>query len=1183
MDSRSDPNAKRTMEMGTLTARPEDVVIGDKGGAVEEEVDIVKMQTVTAGQMFRFSDTKDKFTMLLGTIGAIIHVAGAIVVVAAYLQMACWQISAYNQCQRIRNILLKAILRQDIGWFDVHEVGELNTRLADDVTQIETGIGDKLSIAMQHVSTFVAGFVIAFVYGWELALVILAIVPLMAVVGAIANKMGTSWAKREQQAYAKAGAVAEEVIGSIRTVVAFGGQEKESIRYADNLIEARNMGFKKGLVNSIGISCIYLILFSSYALAFWYGTDLVSKDTISAGNLLTVFFSIMMGGFSIGNAMPNLQDFANARGAAYAIYNIIDLVPSIDSSSTEGDKPSDIKGNVEFKDVHFEYPARKNTPVLKGLNLKASVGQTVALVGSSGCGKSTTIQLLQRFYDPKSGQVLIDGKDISTFNVKWLRQHIGVVSQEPVLFGASIAQNIRFGRDGVSMGEMVEAAKMSNAHDFICQLPQKYETVIGERGTQLSGGQKQRIAIARALVSDPRILLLDEATSALDNESEASVQEALDRARMGRTTFVVAHRLSTVRNADVIFGFRDGVAVENGSHADLMQNESGVYYQLVTNQTKDAKPEDEASEPELRRIMRMNAPEWKIIVVGCFAALVAGGIQPASAVLYTQILSIFEELDPQKMRDEGTKLALMYLGIGAVSALASVTLQISFSQSGTRLTMRLRKLAFDSIIRQDMSFFDDLSNSTGALGTRLASDAALVQGATGSRLAIVIQSLSSVGVGILIGMIYSWKLSLLVVAFMPFIMMSGAISVKRATGNSKAGKRNPLEESGKVAVEAIGNIRTVASLTKEEYFIEAYQQLTAAPYVKKRQSAHLQGLGFGLSFSILFFCYAATYTLGAYLITEGELEYQDMFRVVASMIFGAQGAGQAASFGMDYSKARAAAARLFALYDLQPLVDCSPSEGKKLDSVEGSMELSKVCFNYPTRPNVAVLRGLSFSVKPGNTVALVGSSGCGKSTVVQLIERFYDPLSGTLSMDNQGIKGLNLPWMRSQISLVSQEPMLFDCSIRENIAYGDNSRTVSMDDIIAAARDANIHNFIQSLPEGYDTNVGDKGTQLSGGQKQRVAIARALVRNPKILLLDEATSALDTESEKVVQQALDQAQQGRTSIVIAHRLSTIQNADCIIVINNGRVAEVGTHSQLMELQGLYYNLNTTQKGDKKQS
>jgi ABC-type multidrug transport system fused ATPase/permease subunit len=302
-----------------------------------------------------------------------------------------------------------------------------------------------------------------------------------------------------------------------------------------------------------------------------------------------------------------------------------------------------------------------------------------------------------------------------------------------------------------------------------------------------------------------------------------------------------------------------------------------------------------------------------------------------------------------------------------------------------------------------------------------------------------------------------------------------------------------------------------------------------------------------------------------------------MFKVFSAILFGAMAAGQASSFAPDYGKAKASAARLFALFDRVPPINSSSEAGEKLPDIQGAVELQGVRFQYPSRPDVRVLRGLDITVKPGQVVALVGSSGCGKSTVVQLIERFYDPAEGHVLIDGHPSTELHLQWLRRQIGIVSQEPVLFDCSIRDNIAYGDNFREVTMQEIVEAARKANIHNFIESLPQGYETNVGDKGAQLSGGQKQRVAIARALVRSPKILLLDEATSALDTESEKVVQEALERAQEGRTSIVIAHRLSTIQNADCIIVIHGGRVAEVGTHSELLARKGIYHRLNTRQQ------
>ncbi|XP_027395700.1 multidrug resistance protein 1 isoform X7 [Bos indicus x Bos taurus] len=505
---------------------------------------------------------------------------GAGVLIAAYIQVSFWCLAAGRQVHRIRKQFFHAIMQQEIGWFDVHD-GELNTRLTNDISKINEGIGDKIGMFFQAMATFFTGFIIGFTEGWKLTLVILAISPVLGLSAAVWAKIVSSFTDKELLAYAKAGAVAEEVLAAIRTVTAFGGQKKELERYNKNLEEAKRIGIKKAITANISMGAAFLLIYASYALAFWYGTSLVLSGEYSIGHVLTVFFSVLIGAFSVGQASPNIEAFANARGAAYEVFKIIDHKPSIDSYSNTGHKPDNIKGNLEFRNVHFHYPSRNEVKILKGLNLKVGSGQTVALVGNSGCGKSTTVQLMQRLYDPTEGMVSIDGQDIRTINVRYLREIIGVVSQEPVLFATTIAENIRYGREDVTMDEIQKAVKEANAYDFIMKLPNKFDTLVGERGAQLSGGQKQRIAIAQALVRNPKILLLDEATSALDTESEAVVQAALDKAREGQTTIVIAHHLSTVRNADVIAGLDDGVIVEEGNHDELM-GKRGIYFKLVT-------------------------------------------------------------------------------------------------------------------------------------------------------------------------------------------------------------------------------------------------------------------------------------------------------------------------------------------------------------------------------------------------------------------------------------------------------------------------------------------------------------------------------------------------------------------------------------------------------------------------
>ncbi|XP_078573255.1 ATP-dependent translocase ABCB1-like isoform X7 [Branchiostoma floridae x Branchiostoma japonicum] len=1143
--------------------------------------------------------------------------------VCAYGQVAFWTLSATRQVNRIRTKFFRAIMRQDVGWHDTHATGEFSTRLADDVNKINEGISDKCGIFLQWFTAFIAGFVIGFIYGWKMALVIMAVSPLLGIVAFLMTKMASAFTEDEQAAYAKAGGVAEEVLSSMRTVAAFGGEKKEEKRYNVHLVEAMRMGVKKAISAGAGMGVTFLVMFGVYALAFWYGSDRVRAGEYTPGGFLITFFCVVIGAMSLGQAAPNIESFAKAKGAAAFVYSVIDNEPVIDSLSEEGHRPDSLKGNIEFKDVNFTYPARPDVPVLQGLSLKADVGQTVALVGSSGCGKSTTVQLIQRFYDPQEGVVELDGQDIRSLNIQWLRQHIGVVSQEPILFATTIAENIRYGREDVTQAEIEKAAREANAHDFISKLPQTYETLVGERGAQLSGGQKQRIAIARALVRDPRILLLDEATSALDTESEATVQAALDKARMGRTTIVVAHRLSTIKTADIIVGFENGVAVEQGTHDQLMAQQ-GVYYTLVTTQTfatedeeedeetgevyaedlakkssvaltrqmsarklertmsatskksvKDEEEEEEVPDPDMGRVMKLNTPEWPYILVGTFCAAINGAVNPCFAILFAEVLGAFGIADPVEQEKKTTLYALLFLAIGGGSMITMFLQGYCYGKSGEMLTMRLRQMGFSALLRQEIGYFDDHQNNTGALTTRLAVQASQVQGATGARLGTIVQNIFNLGVAVILAFIYGWQLTLLCLAFVPFMIFAGFLQMRMLAGYSSEEKK-AVEDAGKTAVEAVENIRTVASLSLERKFCDIYADKLKGPFQKSQKKAHITGLGFAFSQCIIYFAYAAIFRFGAWLVANGHMNFRDVFLVLGAIIFGAMAIGQASSFAPDYAKAKSSATKMFQLFDRQPAIDSSSEEGEKPQSCEGEVSFRDVQFAYPTREKVTVLKQFSTSVSPGETLALVGSSGCGKSTSVQLLERFYEALSGNVMIDGKDIRTLNIQWLRKQMGIVSQEPILFNTTIRENIAYGDNEREVTQAEIEAAAQAANIHNFITSLPDGYETNTGEKGTQLSGGQKQRIAIARALVRNPKILLLDEATSALDTESEKVVQEALDRAREGRTSIVIAHRLSTIFNADKIAVIHHGKVQEIGKHQELLANKGLYYKLVNAQ-------
>uniref|UniRef100_A0A3B4DH40 ATP-binding cassette sub-family B member 5 n=1 Tax=Pygocentrus nattereri TaxID=42514 RepID=A0A3B4DH40_PYGNA len=1128
-------------------------------------------------------------------------------------------LTATRQTKRIREQYFLAILHQQMAWFDTHPIGELNTRLTDDINTINDGLGDKICVFVQFFCTFVAGFIIGFVYGWKLTLVILAVSPLLAGSAAVWSKILASLTSKELSAYAKAGAVAEEILVAIRTVVAFNGQKKAVQQYEDNLVYAMNFGVKKAVTTNVSMGLTQFFIFGAYALAFWYGTKLSvdEPENYTIGKVITVFFSVMIGAFSLGQGAPNLESVAKARGAAYAIYNTIDMPRPIDSSSKEGYKPDNIKGNIEFKNIYFSYPSRKNVKILQGMSLKVPHGKTIALVGASGCGKSTTIQLLQRFYDPDAGEVTLDGRDIRSLNVRWLRENMGIVSQEPVLFGTTIAENIRYGREDATEEDIEQAVREANAYEFISKLPDKLNTMVGERGAQLSGGQKQRIAIARALIKNPKILLLDEATSALDTQSESVVQAALDKARAGRTTIVIAHRLSTIRSADVIAGFKDGQVVEQGTHRELM-NKKGVYYSLVMQQiceqttdtdsdncddltvvttehaafsrnslrrsislqrrsSKNSKRKKSESEKApgipFRKILALNKPEWPYLLVGTLASFLGGAVYPCVAILFAKIIGVFAESDPGVKRQKTLMFSLLFLLIGAVAFLTFFFQGYMFGKSGEILTMRLRSQAFKAILRQEIGWFDDHNNAVGVLTTKLATDASLVKGAAGSRLGLTTNAVCALIIAMIIAFIHCWQLTLLILACMP--VLSGANFIQmRATAGHTSKDQSALEMSGKISTETVENFKTVVALTKEDVFFRKFSESLSRPYRSALCKAPLYGITFAIAQATPYLVNSAIFRFGSWLIAHCYTEYENVFLVFSVIVFAAMNIGQSSSFAPDFAKAKAAAGRILNLLEKMPEIDIYNEGGDKL--VSGDIEFHDVHFSYPTRPNMKILQGLNLSVAQGQTLALVGSSGCGKSTSIQLLELFYNPASGQVFADGTDTRTLNLAWLRSQLGLVSQEPILFDCTIAENIQYGDNSRVVSQEEIVEAAKNANIHDFVLSLPEKYNTRVGDKGTQLSGGQKQRIAIARALVRKPRVLLLDEATSALDTESEKVVQKALDDARQGRTCIVIAHRLTTIQNADIIAVIQNGQVAEQGTHSELMAKQGAYYALVNAQ-------
>ncbi|XP_055387529.1 multidrug resistance protein homolog 49-like [Condylostylus longicornis] len=1135
---------------------------------------------------------------------------------------------AINQISRIRKKFFKSILRQDMTWFDLFNNDfNFTTMMTKDLDNLREGLGEKVLIFWFLMTTYITNIICSFCYGWELTAAVLCLTPIIIISTALFGKMQSSLTEKELKSYSKAGAVAEEVFSNIRTVVAFSGEEKEVERYSNKLIPAEESSLRKGLLSGICNGAVWFMNYSFYAVPLWYGTQLILEDRANGLNdyspvvLIIILFCVLTGAQNLGLASPHIETLSVARAAAANIFQVIDRKSTIDSMSDEGLTPLNIIGDIEFKNIHFEYPSRQNVKILNGISFKIESGKTTALFGSSGCGKSTCIHLIQRLYDPSEGSVLIDGIKVKDLNVAWLRSQTGVVGQEPVLFATTIAENIRYGKPSATQDEIENAAIISNCHNFIKRLPNGYDTIVGEKGAQLSGGQKQRVAIARAIINDPRILLLDEATSALDPPSEKKVQIALEDASIGRTTLIVSHQLATVKHADKIIFIKDGNIVEEGSHEELMDRK-GIYYTLVNSykeyeddysETEDddsseeeyaqrslstvvrrqfqstksflsyveirdelEKSQDFAEEDITRvsmfRLMELNSPEWLEILVGCIASILHGASLPIFAIILGEFYGVFSLPTSEDIRYQSNLYASLFIVLGVIAGVGTFFQVYMFNKAGVELTSRLRKQAFQTITHQNIAFFDDKTNSVGALCASLATDCSNIQGATGSRIGTLVQSIATLVIGLIISLYYSWDMALVTTIILPFLMCAIIIE-SRYMKTADEAERQSIENASNIAVEAISNMRTVTSLGQENYILKRYCDEIYQAKLACIKKSKFRGLIYGLCQAMPFLSFGWSHCYGGYAVVKSDLHYKNIIKVSEALVYGSWMLGQALAYAPNINSALISAAKLIKLLDYKPRTyKNSVAYSNTAERFDGDITFTSVSFRYPSRPEVRALRNISLEIKKDTTVALVGPSGCGKTTCLQLLLRYYDPDEGLISIGRRKTTAIPPHIIRSQLSLVSQEPVLFDRTIAENIAYGNNFDNVSMTDIIEAAMKANVHDFITNLPLGYDTPLGNKGTQLSGGQKQRIAIARALVRNPKILLLDEATSALDLESEKLVQNALDVAKTGRTCIVIAHRITTIQNADQIFVIRSGKVIERGTHDELMKLNGMYADL-----------
>ncbi|KZV47509.1 ABC transporter B family member 19-like [Dorcoceras hygrometricum] len=1225
-------------------------------GKAMPETEKKKEQSLPFYQLFSFADKYDYLLMISGSLGAIIHGSsmpvffllfgemvngfgknqmdlpkmthevskyalyfvylGLIVCISSYGEIACWMYSGERQVGALRKKYLEAVLKQDVGFFDTDaRTGDIVFSVSTDTLLVQDAISEKVGNFIHYLSTFLAGLVVGFVCSWRLALLSVAVIPGIAFAGGLYAYTLTGLTSKSRESYASAGIIAEQSIAQVRTVYSYVGEGKALSSYSDLIQNTLKLGYKAGMAKGLGLGCTYGIACMSWALVFWYAGVFIRNGQTDGGKAFTAIFSAIVGGMSLGQSFSNLGAFSKGKAAGYKLMEIMKQKPTIVPDTADGKCLTDINGNIEFNNVTFSYPSRPDVLIFKDFSIFFPAGKTMAVVGGSGSGKSTVVSLIERFYDPNQGAILLDGEDIKTLQVRWLRNQIGLVNQEPALFATTILENILYGKPNATMVEVEAAASAANAHSFVTLLPNGYNTQVGERGVQLSGGQKQRIAIARAMLKDPKILLLDEATSALDAGSESIVQEALDRLMVGRTTVVIAHRLSTIRNVDSIAVIQQGQVVETGTHEELIAK-AGAYASLIrfqemvgnrdfsnpsTRRTRSSRLSHSLStkslslrsgslrnlsysystgadgriemisnaETERRspapagyfcRLLKLNAPEWPYSIMGAVGSVLSGFIGPTFAIVMSNMIEVFYYRNPAVMERKTKEYVFIYIGAGLYAVVAYLIQHYFFSIMGENLTTRVRRMMLAAILRNEVGWFDEEENNSSLLAARLATDAADVKSAIAERISVILQNMTSLLTSFIVAFIVEWRVSLLILATFPLLVLANfaqQLSLKGFAGDTaKAHAKTSM-----IAGEGVSNIRTVAAFNAQEKILSLFRHQLRVPQSQSLRRSQCSGFLFGLSQLALYASEALILWYGAHLVSKGVSTFSKVIKVFVVLVITANSVAETVSLAPEIIRGGEAVGSVFSILDRPTRIDPDDSEAEMVESIRGEIELRHVDFAYPSRPDVIIFKDFSLRIRAGQSQALVGASGSGKSSVIALIERFYDPISGKVMIDGKDIRRLNLKSLRLKIGLVQQEPALFASSILENIAYGREGATEAQ--VIEAARAANVHTFVSGLPQGYKTPVGERGVQLSGGQKQRIAIARAVLKNPSILLLDEATSALDAESECVLQEALERLMRGRTTVLVAHRLSTIRGVDNIGVIQDGRIVEQGSHSDLI--------------------